>query len=100
MYVCALILGSGGACAISTLWLDVSPVWVALAVGAVFALLGALTVETIVETIILTLILGMLVFVFIMVVPGLMIIKAGVVPGASGLVIGKLTGGVWNEIIA
>jgi hypothetical protein len=98
MYVCALILGSGGAFVTATLWLDVSPGWVALAVGATFALLGAFMGETIVETIIFALILSVVMFVFIKLIPGLMVIKAGVVPGASGLSIGKLAVGIWKEI--
>lgn len=100
MYVCALILGSGGAFVTATLWLDLTPGWVALAVGATFALLGAILTETIVDTIIFTLFLILVVFVFIKLVPGLMVIKAGVVPGASGLSIGKLAGSVWKAIAA
>ena len=100
MYVCALILGSGGAFVTATLWLDLTPGWVALAVGAIFALLGAILPETIVDTIIFTLILSLIVFVFIKLIPGLMVIKAGVVPGALGLSIGKLAGSIWKAIAA
>jgi hypothetical protein len=98
LYVCAIILGSGGAFLTATLWLEITPGWVALAVGATFALLGAFMGETIVETIILTLILSFIVFVLMKLVPGLMVIKAGVVPGAVGLSIGKFAGGIWKEI--
>lgn len=98
IYLIALVLGSGMAFAIGTLWLDVTSAWVALAVGAILALLGVFMIENIGEAIVFSVILGLLVFGFVNLVPGLIAIKAGVVPGACGLCAGKLVVGVWKEL--
>lgn len=98
IYVIALVLGSGVAFAIASLWLDVTSSWVALTVGAMLALLGVSMIENIGEAIVFSVILGLLVFLFITTVPGLTLIKAGVVPGVCGLCAGKLVVGIWKEI--
>lgn len=98
IYVIALVLGSGAAFAIASLWLDVTSSWVALTVGATLALLGVFTTENMGEAIVFSVVLGLLVFSFINFMPGLIAIKAGIVPGACGLSAGKLVAGVWKEI--
>lgn len=98
IYLIALVLGSGMAFAIGALWLDLTSSWVALTVGALLALLGVFMAENIGEAIVFSVILGLLVFSFINFMPGLIAIKAGIVPGACGLSAGKLVAGVWKEI--
>lgn len=98
IYLIALALGSGMAFAIGALWLDLTSSWVALTVGAILALLGVFTTENTGEAIVFSMVLALVVFGFINLVPGLIAIKAGVVPGACGLCAGKLVAGVWKEI--
>jgi xanthine/uracil/vitamin C permease (AzgA family) len=98
IYLIALVLGSGVAFAIASLWLDVTSFWVALTVGATLALLGVFMTENIGEAIVFSMVLGLLVFSIINFMPGLIAIKAGIVPGACGLSVGKLVAGVWKEI--
>ncbi|NIO43190.1 MAG: hypothetical protein GTO41_25370 [Burkholderiales bacterium] len=56
--------------------------------------------ENLGDAIFFSLALGVLAFTFFNSVPGLAAIKAGIVPGACGLCVGKLVGGVWKEIAA
>ncbi len=98
VYLVALVLGAGVAFAIATLWLDVTPGWLALVVGAALALLGVFSIENVGDAIMFSLILSLIVFGLVKLVPGLVAIKAGVVPGACGLSVGKLVVGVWKEV--
>lgn len=98
VHLIALVLGAGVAYAIGTLWLSVTPAWVALIVGATLALVGVGLRENVGDAIIFSLVLGVLVSIFFTSVPTLVAIKAGIVPGACGLCVGNLVGGVWKEI--
>lgn len=100
VYFLALILGSGASFAIATYWLEVSSGWIALLVGGVFSLLGAFTGETVVDAIMFSLIVGIMVIVFYQFGPEMEILRAGVIPVATGLCAGKLVAGILSEVSA
>jgi hypothetical protein len=92
-YSVVFILGSGVAFAIATFLLDLTPGWVALVVGGTMALPGAAMNQNIVEAIVMSLIIGLCVIVTPWRLPGLMVIKPWVVPGAIGFIVGMLVVG-------
>jgi len=94
----AVILGSGASLALTTYLLEMSSAWVALAVGATFGIFGFSLGENIGDAIIFSLIVGLLVFFFIKVGPDLEIIRAVIVPIATGFCVGKLVYGIWKEV--
>ncbi len=97
IYLIGIITGSGVAYVIANLWLDVTPGWVAIAVGAIAALYGVFSLANIGEAIVLTLVISLIVFGLINIAPGLTIVKTGIVPIACGLSVGKLVVGLWKE---
>ena len=100
VYLLALIIGSGASFAIATYWLEVSSGWLALLVGGVFSLLGAFVGETVVDAIMFSLIVGIMVTVFMLFGPEIEILKAGIIPVATGLCTGKLVAGISSEVSA
>jgi hypothetical protein len=97
-YFFAIILGSGASFALATYWLEFSPGWIALLVGAVFSILGAFLEENVGDAIMFSLIVGVLVTVFITVGPEIAIVRAGIIPVATGLCAGKLVAGISKEV--
>jgi len=100
IYFFAIILGSGASFAFATYWLEFSPGWLALLVGAVFATVGAFLEETVGDAIMFSLIVGIIVTVFIIAGPKIAILRAGIIPVATGLCVGKLVVGIWKEVSA
>jgi F0F1-type ATP synthase membrane subunit a len=98
VYFVALILGSAVSFALATYWLELSPAWLALLVGAVCGLIGSFLGENIGDAIMFSLILSLMVFLFIKSGPEIAIVRAGIVPIATGFCVGKLVYGIWNEI--
>lgn len=96
-YVIALILGSGGSFALATYWLESSPGWIALLVGAIFSILGASMGENAGDAIMFSLIVGLIATVFITVGPEIAIVRAAIIPIATGLCAGKLVAGIIKE---
>jgi hypothetical protein len=96
-YFFSLILGSGVSLALATYWLEFSPGWIALLVGAVFSILGAFLGENVGDAIMFSLIVGLLVTVFITVGPEIAIVRAVIIPVATGLCAGKLVAGIFKE---
>jgi hypothetical protein len=97
IYLIGIITGSCVAYVIANLWLDVTPGWVAIIVGAIAALYGVFSLANIGEAIVLTLVISLIVFGLIKIAPGLTIVSAGIVPSACGLSVGKLVVGLWKE---
>lgn len=100
IYFFALILGSGASFALSTYWLEFSPCWIALLVGAVFSIVGAFLGENVGDAIMFSLIVGIIVTVFIISGPEIAILRAGIIPVATGLCIGKLVVGISKDVSA
>jgi len=100
VYFFALILGSGASFALATYWLEFSPGWLALLAGAVFSIVGAFLGENVGEAIILSFIAAILVTVFITSGPEIAILRAGIIPVATGLCVGKLVVGISKEVSA
>ena len=98
VYFFAIILGSGASFVLATYWLEFSPGWIALLVGAVFSILGAFLRENVGDAIMFSLIVGLLVTVFITVGPEIAIVRAGIIPLATGLCAGKLVAGISKEV--
>jgi hypothetical protein len=98
VYFVAVTLGSGASIVLSTYLLGLSSFWVALLVGAIFGIIGLFLGENIVEAIILCFGFGFLVFFFINVASEIEIVKAGIVPVATGFCTGKIVSGIWREI--
>lgn len=96
----AVILGSGIAFVLSTYWLNLSPGWLSLLVGAVFSFLGFFILgESIGDAILFSIIFLVLIFVFLTAGPEIEIVRVNIIPIATGISIGKLTHGIWKEII-
>ena len=96
-YFFALILGSGASFALATYWLEFSPGWIAVLVGAIFSILGAFLGENVGDAIMLSLIVGLIVTAFITVGPEIAIVRAVIIPVATGLCAGKLVVGIFRE---
>ena len=96
-YFMALIFSSGVSFALATYWLEISPGWLALLLGAVFSIIGSSLGENIGDAIIFSLIVAVLVTVFITAGPQITIIRAAVIPVATGLCTGKLVAGIFKE---
>lgn len=95
-----VILGSGIAFVLSTYILNLSPAWLALLVGAICSLVGFFIMgESIGDAIFFSIVLLVLVFVFITAGPELEFVRMNIVPIATGICVGKLTHGIWEEII-
>jgi hypothetical protein len=97
-YFFAIILGSGASFALATYWLEFSPGWIALLVGAIFSILGALLGENVGDAIMFFLILGLIVTIFITIGPEIAIVRAVIIPVATGLCAGKLLVGILKEV--
>ena len=100
VYFFALILGSGFSFALATSWLEFSPGWLALLVGVVFSIVGAFLGENVGEAIIFSFIVAILVTVFIASGQEIAILRAGIIPVATGLCVGKLVVGISKEVSA
>ena len=98
VFLVAVILGSGVSFALATYLLGLSPLWVALLVGAIFGVIGVFLGENIVEAIILCFVFGSLVFFLLNVASEIEIIRASIVPIATGFCVGKIVCGIWKEI--
>ena len=96
----AVILGSGIALLLSTHLLGLSPAWLAFLVGAAGSILGFFVRgESIGDAIVFSIIFLVLVFVFLTAGPEIEIVRLNIVPVATGICVGKLTYGIWKEII-
>jgi hypothetical protein len=94
----ALILGSGASFAFATRWLKVSPGWLAFLLGAVFSIVGAFLGENVGDAIMFSAIVGTIVTVFFIIGPEIAILRAEIIPVATGLCIGKLVVGISKEV--
>ena len=94
IYLLAVIFGSGASFALATHWLEVSPGWLALLVGTVFSIVGASLGETVVEAIVLSLIVGIMVTALLLTGLEIAVLRAGIVPVATGLCVGMLVAGI------
>ncbi|MEE9158772.1 MAG: hypothetical protein V3U60_10350 [Gammaproteobacteria bacterium] len=94
----ALVFGSGTSFALATYWLEVSPGWLALLVGAVFSIVGVFLGENIGDAIVFSLIGGIIVIVFFMSGLEIAILRAVIIPVVTGLCIGKLVVGISKEM--
>ena len=99
-YCFALIFGSGASFAIATYWLEFSAGWIALLVGAIFSILGASLEENVGDAIMFCLIVGLIVTIFITVGPEIAIVRAAIIPVATGLCAGKLVVGIFKEVLS
>ncbi len=97
-YFFAIILGSGVSFVLATYWLEFSPGWVALLVGAVFSILGASLGENVGDAIMFSLIVGLIVTVFIKFGPEIAIVRAVIFPVATGLCVGNVVVGISKEV--
>jgi hypothetical protein len=97
VYFIAIILGAGASFALAAYWLEFSPPWLALLVGAVFGLIGFSIGENIGEAIMLSLIMGVLTGILLSSFPEIAIIRTGVVPAVTGFCAGELVSGIWKE---
>lgn len=94
-----IILGSGIAFVFATYMLNLSPAWIALLAGGVSSFLGFFILgESIGDAIVFSIVFSVLVFVFITAGPEIEIIRMCIVPIATGICVGKLTHGIWQEI--
>ena len=98
LYLFGAFLGAVVSYLVATIWLGLSPLWVALLFGALAALIGVFMIENIGEAIVLTIILCVLMVTVITVVPGFAMLKSGFVPFACGFSAGKLVVGIWKEV--
>ena len=98
VFIVAVILGSGVSCVLATYLLGLSPLWVALLVGAIFGIIGLFLGENIGEAIISCLGFGFLVFFLLQIAPEIEIVRVSIVPIATGFCAGKIVHGIWKEI--
>lgn len=98
IYFLALILGSGVSFTFATYWLEVSPSWLALLVGAIFSIVGASLGENVGDAIMFSLIVGIIVTVFYISGPEIAILRAGIIPVATGLCVGNVVVGISKEV--
>ena len=83
---------------LATYLLELSPARIALLVGAVCGILGFGLGENVGDAIVFSLILGLLVFMFIQLVPEMIMARILIVPLATGFCVGKLVYGIWREV--
>lgn len=98
IYFVAFILGAGASFAFATYWLEVSPGWLALLVGALFSIVGAFLGENIGDAMVFALIAGIIATLFFIWGPETGTLRAGIIPVVTGLCVGKLIAGVSNEV--
>lgn len=98
VYFVAIILGSGASIGLATYLLGLSSLWVALLLGAIFGCFGLFMGENIVEAIILCFAFGFLVFFILNFASEIEIIRASIVPIATGFCVGKIVAGIWSEL--
>jgi len=98
VYFVAIILGSGASIVLATYLLGLSPLWVALLLGAILGGIGLFSGENIVEAIILCFGFGFLVFFLLKVASEIQIIRASIVPIATGFCVGRIVAGIWREL--
>ena len=95
----SVLLGAAMAYALSTYWLNLSPAWLALLVGAVCSLIGFFILgESIGDAIVFSVIFSVLTLVVITAGPDTELIRMNIVPVATGICMGKLIHGIWDEI--
>jgi hypothetical protein len=98
VYIVAVVLGSGVSFVLATYLLGLSSLWVSLLLGAIFGLIGLFLGENIVEAIILCFGFGFLVFFFLKIASEIELVRASIVPIATGFFVGKIIFGIWKEI--
>ncbi len=98
VFFVAMIIGSVISFVLATYMLNLSPAWIALLAGAVCSVLGFFLGENIGDAIVFSFIFGLLILFFLKVGPEIGIIRAGIVPIATGFCAGKLVYGIWKEI--
>ena len=98
VFIVAVILGSGVSFVLATYLLGLSPLWVALLVGAIFSIIGLFMGENIGEALIICFGFAFLVFFLLEIAPDIEIVRAGIVPVAAGFCVGKIVYGIWKEI--
>lgn len=98
VFVVAVILGSGVSFVLATYLLGLSPLWVALLLGAIFAIFGLFMGENIGEAVLLCFGIGLLVFFLLQIASEIKIVRASAVPVAAGFCAGKIVYGIWKEI--
>jgi hypothetical protein len=92
------VLGLAVYMVITLYWLELTPDWTALLVGAVFSILGASLGENVGDAIMFSLIAGVIAAVFINFGPEIAIVKVGTIPVVTGLCVGKLLAGILKEM--
>ena len=98
VFIVAVILASGVSFVLATYLLGLSSLWVSLLMGAIFGVIGLFSGENIVEAIILCFVCGFLVFFFLKIAPEIEIVRASIVPIATGFCVRKIVYGIWKEI--
>ena len=98
IYFFALILGSSASVAIAAYWLEVSPGWVALPLGALFSTVGAFLGENVGDATVFSLFTGLLVTLFFVFGPEISFLRTVIIPVATGLCMGKLVAGIATEL--
>jgi hypothetical protein len=98
VYIVAVVLGSGVSFVLATYLLGLSSLWVSLLLGAIFGIIGLFLGENIVEAIILCFGFGFLVFFLLKIASEIELVRASIVPIATGFCVGKIICGIWKEI--
>jgi hypothetical protein len=98
VFIIAVILGSGVSFVLATYLLGLSSLWVSLLLGAIFGLIGLFLGENIAEAIIFCFGFGFLVFFLLKIASEIELVRASIVPIATGFCLGKIICGIWKEI--
>ena len=98
VYIVAVVLGSGVSFVLATYLLGLSSLWVSLLLGAIFGVIGVFLGENIGEAIILCFGFGFLVFFLLKIASEIELVRASIVPIATGFCVGKIICGIWKEI--
>jgi hypothetical protein len=98
VYFVVIILGSGLSIVLATYFLGLSPLWLALLLGAILGAIGLFLGENIVEAIILCFPFAFLVFFLLKVASEIEIIRVSIVPIATGFCVGRIVAGIWREL--
>ena len=98
VYIVAVVLGSGVSFVLATYLPGLSSLWVSLLLGAIFGVIGVFLGENIGEAIILCFGFGFLVFFLLKIASEIELVRASIVPIATGFCVGKIICGIWKEI--
>ena len=98
VYIVAVVLGSGVSSVLATYLLGLSSLWVSLLLGTIFGVIGVFLGENIGEAIILCFGFGFLVFFLLKIASEIELVRASIVPIATGFCVGKIICGIWKEI--